>query len=70
MGNDVRKDFGRLRMDSGQHRRVMLTAALLGIAAFVPLLCRLYVLMVRDYDLYSGLALRNQTRSTSVTADR
>ncbi len=64
------KEFGRLRMDSGQHRRVMLTAALLGIAAFVPMLLRLYALMVRDYDYYSGLALRNQTRSTSVTADR
>ena len=33
MGNDVRKDFGRLRMDSGQHRRVMLTAALCMLAA-------------------------------------
>ena len=62
--------FARLRMDSGQHRRVMLTAAFLGIFAFVPVFFRLYILMVRDYELYSELALRNQTRSTSVTADR
>ena len=62
--------FARLRMDSGQHRRVMLTAAFLGILAFVPVFFRLYVLMVRDYEFYSELALRNQTRSTSVTADR
>ena len=62
--------FARLRMDSGQHRRVMLTAAFLGILAFVPVFFRLYILMVRDYEFYSELALRNQTRSTSVTADR
>ena len=62
--------FARLRMDSGQHRRVMLTAAFLGILEFVPVFFRLYILMVRDYELYSELALRNQTRSTSVAADR
>ena len=62
--------FARLRMDSGQHRRVMLTAAFLGILAFLPVFFRLYILMVRDYEFYSELALRNQTRSTSVTADR
>ena len=44
--------------------------ALLGIAAFVPVGLRLYGLMVVDYEYYSGLALRNQTRSTTVTAHR
>ena len=43
---------------------------LLGIAAFIPVGLRLYRLMVVDYEYYSGLALRNQTRSTSVTAHR
>lgn len=64
------KEFGRLRMDSGQHRRVMLTALMLGIAAFFPLLGRLLTLMVGQYEQYQTLALRNQSRSTSVTADR
>ena len=68
MGKEAK--FGRLRMDSGQHRRVMLAAAFLGVAAFLPVFGRLYTLMVRDYGTYSDLALRNQTRSTAVTAGR
>ena len=64
------KEYGRLRMDSGQHRRVMLIAVFLGILAFLPMIARLYSLMVDQYEYYSGLALRNQTRSTAVTADR
>ena len=70
MGKERRKQYGRLRMDTGQHRRVMLTAFVLGVAAFVPMVARLYSLMVVQYDFYSALALRNQTRSTAVTADR
>ena len=70
MGNGQGGQFGRLRMDSGQHRRVMLTAFFLGILAFIPMLIRLYSLMVTQYDHYSDLALRNQTRSTAVTAHR
>ena len=64
------KEYGRLRMDSGQHRRVMLTAVFLGILAFIPMIARLFSLMVEDYDYYSDLALRNQTRTTPVTAHR
>ena len=70
MGNGQGRQFGRLRMDSGQHRRVMLTGVFLGILAFIPMLIRLYSLMVTQYDHYSDLALRNQTRSTAVTAHR
>ena len=44
--------------------------AVLGIAAFLPVALQLYNLMIRQYDHYSLLALRNQTRTTSVTADR
>ena len=64
------KEYRRLRLDSGQHRRIMVTAAVLGLLAFVPVTLRLYRLMVTDYGYYANLALRNQTRSTAVTADR
>ena len=47
-----------------------MTMVVLGLAAFVPIGVRLYGLMVTQYDYYSGLALRNQTRSTGVAADR
>ena len=65
-----KKEYERVRMDSGHHRRIMQAAAVLGLAAFVPIGLRLYGLMIRDYDYYSSLALRNQTRSTAVTEDR
>ena len=65
-----RKEYERIRADSGHHRRILAVMALLGIAAFVPVALRLHRLMVVDHEYYSGLALRNQTRSTTVTAHR
>ena len=65
-----RKEYRRLRLDSGQHGRIVIIAAILGVLAFVPVALRLYRLMVTDYQYYANLALRNQTRSTGVTADR
>lgn len=64
------KSFDRLRISTGQHRRVLLAALVLGIGAFVPVGLRLYNLMVRDYARYAALALGNQTRSTAVAAHR
>ena len=64
------KKYDRLRLNSGHHRRILLAAVLLGLLAFVPVALRLYRLMVSDYDYYAGLALRNQTRSTKVEANR
>ena len=63
-------EYRRIRMDSGHHRRIRLTAAILGLLAFVPVALRLYDLMVVNYDYYAREALRNQTRTTYVTAMR
>ena len=65
-----KRQHERLRADSGQHRRIMMTMVVLGMAAFVPVGARLYQLMVSQYDIYSGLALRNQTRSTAIAPNR
>ena len=65
-----KKQYDRLRMSSRHHRRILLAALVFGLLAFVPVLWRLYDLMIRNYDYYAGLALRNQTRSTSVAARR
>ena len=65
-----KREAHRLRLDSGQHRRILLVSAVLGVLAFVPVAVRLYILMVKDYDYYSSLALRNQTRTTTVSAGR
>ena len=69
-GRRMEKKYDRLRLNSGQHRRVMLAALVLGFAAFLPVGARLYGLMIRDYDYYANLALRNQTRTTTVMAQR
>ena len=68
--NPKRKQYARLRGDSGQHRKILAVMVILGMAAFVPVALQLYNLMIRNYAYYSRLALRNQTRTTTVTADR
>ncbi len=70
MAGKRKKEYARVRLDSGHHRRILLTAAIFGLLAFLPVALRLYQLMVTDYDYYSGLALRNQTRTTYVLARR
>ena len=65
-----KKVYSRLRGDSGQHRRILVVMAVLGLAAFIPASVRLYDLMIVKYGYYSNLALRNQTRTTAVTANR
>ena len=65
-----KKSYTRLRFDSGQHRRILITMAVLCVLGFVPVFFRLYNLMVTQYDKYAALALRNQTRTTTVTAHR
>ncbi len=64
------KVYERVRADSGQHHRILAVMAILGLIAFIPMGLRLYDLMIVQYEYYSGLALRNQTRTTVVTADR
>ena len=65
-----KKEYARIRADSAQHIRILAVMILLGIAAFAPVALRLYQLMITDYSYYSNLALRNQTRTTNVTAHR
>ena len=65
-----KREYGRLRQDSGHHRRILAVMAVLGVGAFLPICVQLGSLMVGDFSRYAELALRNQTRSTSVSGDR
>ena len=65
-----KREYGRIRGDTGQHRRIMIVAAILGLLAFIPMAVRLYDLMVLDYDYYADLALKNQSRTTAVSPRR
>lgn len=65
-----KKEYVRLRKDSGQHRRILVVGAVLGLLAFVPAALRLYSLMVTNYDFYRRLALENQSRVTRVMGER
>ena len=60
----------RRRLDSGQHIRILLVMLVLGLLGFVPAALRLYQLTVAEYDYYAAKALRNQTRTTRVEAER
>ena len=68
--NTDKREHNRLRGDSGQQRRIALIGTILGIAAFLPIAFRLYDLMVNRYSYYADLALRNQSRTTQVAANR
>lgn len=43
---------------------------LCGVIAFVPLIGTLYNLMITQHDYYNEKAIKNQTRSTNLTAAR
>ena len=36
MGKKAKREYARLRADTGQHRRIMAVMAVLGVLAFVP----------------------------------
>ncbi len=65
-----KKEYSRIRADTGQHRRIIFVGLMFGFLAFFPIGFRLYQLMVSQYSYYADLALRNQTRTTRVTAER
>ena len=70
------KEISRLRADTGQHQRIMIVMAVLGILAFVPVVAQLYRLMVVEYDFYAAKALywkqtarrKRAAAATSITA--
>ena len=66
----MKQQYRRIRGDSGQHRRILWIALVLGVVGFIPLGVRLYTLMVTEYDYYADRALKNQTRITPVTGER
>ena len=69
-GRSGKPIYRRIRGDSGQLRRTGIAMILLGAVAFVPVIGQLYRLMVADHGQFSELALRNQSRSTAITARR
>ena len=65
-----KQTYERVRLDSARQIRLMIVMAVLGVGALLLIIWRLYSLMIQNYDYYAGLALRNQTRTTTVTAHR
>ena len=50
--------------------RTLVLLTLFGVAAFVPLLVRLWQIQIRDYDKYQGMAVEQQTADSTVEANR
>lgn len=57
------------RASQGILRRTMVITLLVALA-FVPLIWTLFQLMILDHDKYEQMAIANQTRSTSLSAER
>lgn len=51
-------------------RRTLFLSAVCGILLFGTLIARLYVLQIRDHELYEGLAISQQLRTTGTSAVR
>ena len=64
------RSYERVRFDSGQHIRLMIAMAFFGLGTMLLIGWRLHSLMITQYDYYANLALRNQTRTTQVSARR
>ena len=62
--------YERVRFDSAQHFRLWLIMGVFCLGTLLLMSWRLYGLMILRYDYYAKLALRNQTRTTSVSARR
>jgi len=65
-----KEEYTRIRVDSGHQRRILALMALLGVLGFIPAVFQFHKLMVTDYSYYADLARKNQTRTTTVTAQR
>ena len=51
-------------------RRTLVLMIVCGIVVFIPLIATLYHLMITEHDYYEERAIKNQTRSTNLTASR
>ena len=64
------REYGRVRGNTGQQRRILIIALVLGVLAFIPVVVQLSRLMIGQYDYYLQKARDNQTRTTSVSPAR
>ena len=62
--------YDRAKAGHGVLRRTTFIMILCGLILFIPLIWQLFRLMIVDHDKYESQAISNQTRSTSVSADR
>ena len=61
---------GRPRLNRLFLRRTFCIMAVCGILLFIPLIITLFHMMITKHDVYESQAIENQTRSTTISADR
>lgn len=62
--------YDREKAGHGVLRRTTFIMIFCGVLLFIPLIWQLFQLMIVQHDKYESKAISNQTRSTSVAADR
>ena len=55
---EQKKEYARVRADSGHHRRILVVMLRLGIAAFVPVVLQLFNHIGREWH-YANIPTRN-----------
>lgn len=50
--------------------RTLFLLIMCGIVVFIPVIRQLYILQIRDHDMYEEMAIRNQTKTVNVSAAR
>lgn len=58
------------RMNKSIMRRTLFLMIVCGIVAFIPLVKNLYSLQITNHDKYESMAVKNQTKVTTVSASR
>lgn len=73
LGNDVKRLPREQSVEKANRKilgRTFFIMMLCGVVAFIPIVFTLYNLMIRDHDKYVKMALRNQTKSVNLMANR
>ena len=70
MDRETRREMSEMRTKREVQRRTILLMVLCGIVVFVPVMIKLFSIMIVNHDRYEGLAVDQQTSEITVSASR
>ena len=70
MDRETRREMSEMRTKREVQRRTILLMVLCGIVVFIPVMIKLFSIMIVNHDRYEGLAVDQQTSEITVSASR